>query len=98
MFQPRYVKHSILLLRHAEKLIRYRRDRIGNATIDEVKAQMNRVRAAIKARDNRGKHEESEKLDGLITQYLPPPKDAVWRENIEVILVAIVVAVGIRSY
>jgi signal peptidase I len=98
MFQPRYVKHSILLLRHAEKLIRYRRDRISGATIDEIKAQMEKVRAAIKARDNHGTHEESEKLDALITQHLPPSKDSVWRENIEVILVAIVVAVGIRSY
>ena len=26
MFQPRYIKHSLLLIRHAEKLIRYRRD------------------------------------------------------------------------
>ncbi len=29
---------------------------------------------------------------------MPTPKEAAWRENIEVILVAIVVAVGVRSY
>jgi signal peptidase I len=29
---------------------------------------------------------------------LPAPKDAAWRENVEVILVAVVVAIGIRSY
>jgi signal peptidase I len=98
MFQPRYIKHSLLLIRHAEKLIRYRRDLLSAATIEEVESQIAKVRVAIKARDNRATHEESERLDALISQHLPPAKDSVWRENVEVILVAIVVAVGIRSY
>ncbi len=98
MFQPRYVKHSHLLIRHAEKLIRYRRDRLSPGAIAEVRAQIDKVHAAIKARDNRTTHEESERLDALLNTHTPPHKDAVWRENVEVILVAIVVAVGIRSY
>jgi signal peptidase I len=79
-------------------LIRYRRDLLEATTIEEIKIQMAKVRAAIKARDNRGTHEESEKLDGLVSRHLPAAKDSVWRENVEVVLVAIVVAVGIRSY
>ncbi len=98
MFQPRYIKHSHLLIRHAEKLIRYRRDRLSAETIAELQAQIEKVRAALKARDNRAAHEESERLDALLDAHTPPHKDAVWRENVEVILVAIVVAVGIRSY
>jgi signal peptidase I len=42
--------------------------------------------------------EESDKLHTLYTQHLPAPRDAAWRENVEVILVAVVVAIGIRSY
>ena len=98
MFQPRYIKHSHLLIRHAEKLIRYRRDRLSAETIVELQAQIEKVRTALKARDNRAAHEESERLDALLDAHTPPHKDAVWRENVEVILVAIVVAVGIRSY
>jgi signal peptidase I len=98
MFQPRYIKHSHLLIRHAEKLIRYRRDRLSEASIAELRAQIDRVHAAIKARDKNGTHAESERLDALLTTYTPPHRDAVWRENVEVILVAIVVAIGIRSY
>src|SRR6266446_3572430 len=98
MFQPRYIKHSHLLVRHAGKLIRYRRDRLSDATIAELRAQIDKVRAAMQARDQRATHEESERLDALLTAHTPPHKDAVWRENVEVILVAIVVAVGIRSY
>ncbi len=40
MFQPRYIKHSHLLIRHAEKLIRYRRDRLSESTIAELRAQI----------------------------------------------------------
>ena len=98
MFQPRYIKHSHLLIRHAEKLIRYRRDRLSESTIAQLRAQIEKVQVAMKARDSRASGEESERLDALLTAHTPPHKDAVWRENVEVILVAIVVAVGIRSY
>ena len=98
MFEPRYIKHSHLLIRHAEKLIRYRRDRLSPETIAELRAQIQKVRAAMKARDRRTTHEESERLDALLTTHTPPHRDAAWRENIEVILVAVVVAIGIRSY
>jgi signal peptidase I len=98
MFQPRYIQHSHLLVRHAEKLIRYRRDRLSEAAIAELRAQIEKVRAAMKARDQRTTHEESERLDALLTTHTPPYKHAGLRENVEVILVAIVVAIGIRSY
>ena len=98
MFQPRYIQHSHLLIRHAEKLIRYRRDRLSNEVIAELRTQIGRVRAAMKLRDQRTTHEESERLDALLTAHTPPYRHAVWRENVEVILVAIVVAIGIRSY
>ncbi len=98
MFEPRYIKHSHLLVRHAEKLLRYRRDRLSETKTAELRAQIAKVRAAMKTRDKRVTHEESEKLDKLLSAHAPPHRDAVWRENVEVILVAIVVAVGIRSY
>ncbi|MBA2436086.1 MAG: signal peptidase I [Chthoniobacterales bacterium] len=98
MFEPRYIKHSHLLIRHAEKLIRYRRDRLSESVITELHTQLEKVRTAMKSRDQRATHEESERLDTLLTEHTPPHKDSVWRENVEVILVAIVVAIGIRSY
>jgi signal peptidase I len=98
MFEPRYIKHSQLLVRHAEKLLRYRRDRLSEATMVGFRAQIEKVRAAMRARDQKATHEESERLDTLLTAHTPPHRDAVWRENVEVILVAIVVAIGIRSY
>lgn len=98
MFTKSYIKHGRLLIRHAEKLLRYRSDVLSEATIADLKTQIERVRQALKDRDEKAVKDDSEKLHTLYTQHLPAPKDAAWRENVEVILVAVVVAIGIRSY
>jgi signal peptidase I len=98
MFTPGYIKHGRLLLRHAEKLLRYRKDLLNESAGAEVKTQIEKLRKALKARDEKAVKAESEQLHTFYQQHVPTPKDAAWRENIEVILVAIVVAIGIRSY
>lgn len=98
MFTKPYIKHGRLLVRHAEKLLRYRSDVLSEATIADLKTQTEQVRQALRDKDEKAVAAESERLHTLYTEHLPTPKDAAWRENVEVILVAIVVAVGIRSY
>ncbi len=98
MFTPAYIKHGRLVIRHAEKLLRYRKDLLSESTVSDVKTQLKKLRKALKVRDKEAVKTESEQLHTLYLQHMPTPKDAAWRENIEVILVAIVVAVGIRSY
>jgi signal peptidase I len=98
MFTKSYIKHGRLLIRHAEKLLRYRKDVLSESTIADLETQIERVRQALHDRNEKAVKDESEKLHALYTQHLPAPKDAAWRENVEVILVAIVVAIGIRSY
>ncbi len=98
MFTPGYIKHGRLLVRHAEKLLRYRKDVLSDSTISDLKTQIGKVRKALSARDEKAVKAESEELHTLYMRHMPTPKDAAWRENIEVILVAIVVAIGIRSY
>jgi signal peptidase I len=98
MFTPSYIQHGRLLIRHAEKLLCYRKDVLSQATISDLKAQIEKLRKALDARDKKAVKDESERLHTFYMQHMPTPKDAAWRENIEVILVAIVVAIGIRSY
>src|SRR5438046_9782602 len=52
----------------------------------------------MKQRDLPGVRENSARLDALVAEHSPSHREAGWRENCEVILVAIVVAIGIRSY
>jgi signal peptidase I len=98
VFTKKYVKHGQILIRHAEKLLRYRRDVLSESTLGEFKLQMEALRQSLKNRDEARAKQESDRLHDLYMKHLPAPKDASWRENVEVILVAVVVAIGVRSY
>ena len=47
MFTPRYVKHSKLLVRHAQKYLRYKRDVMESAIYDELGGMIRRLRANL---------------------------------------------------
>src|SRR6266700_955929 len=98
MFAPRYIKHSKLLLRHAQKFLRYKRDIMDTETYDLIGADIRRLQAALRQRDRKQIECRAEELDAKLHQLTPVTWESHWRENCEVILVAIVVAVGIRSY
>ncbi len=98
MFTPRYIKHGKLLLRHARKLLHYKKDVLSEAALADLRSHTDRLEAALRQRDERAAREASEQLDKLMASSTPVNWETHWRENCEVILVAIIVAVGIRSY
>jgi len=98
MFTSGHVKHSKLLLRHAEKFLRYKQDVISPPERDELESGIRRLKAALRQRDRKEIEVRAEALDGQLHRLAPVNWESHWRENVEVILVAIVVAVGIRSY
>lgn len=98
MFKSRVVKHSQLLLRHAQKYLRYKRDRMTDAEQAEIGTGITSLRAALKSKDRDRIRSDAESLDSKLHKLTPVTWESSWRENCEVVLVAIVVAVGIRSY
>ena len=98
MFQRRYIKHAHLLLRHAEKVRRYRLDLMGESELAELDKHIDGLRRAAQNRDRGAVREESEKLETIIGEQAAAHWEAGWRENTEVILVAIVVAWAVRCY
>src|SRR6266478_4984079 len=98
MFTSRYVKHSTLLLRHAQKYLRYKRDVLDAETYDAIAADIRRLHAALRQHDRKQIEGRAEELDAKLQQVTPVTWESHGRENCEVILVAIVVAIGIRSY
>src|SRR5467141_2958960 len=98
MFTSRQVKHSRLLLRHARKYLRYKDDELSSADRDQITAGMKDLRDALRQKDREKIHGTADALDKLLHRLTPVTWESHWRENCEVILVAIVVAVGIRSY
>src|SRR6266576_4457193 len=98
VFTPRYIKHSRLLLRHARKYLRYKDDRLSESDREEIVAGIKTLRNALREKDREQIHSAADTLDKTLHRLTPVTWESHWRENCEVILVAIVVAVGIRSY
>lgn len=98
MFTPRYLKHGKLLLRHAQKILRYKRDVVDPTTAKGIESSMSELEAALRQRDRKQAEARTEELDAKLHKLTPVNWESHWRENCEVILVAIVVAFGIRSY
>src|SRR6187200_3768472 len=98
MFTSRHVKHSRLLLRHARKYLRYKHDKLSSTDREQIVAEMHTLRESLRSRDRQKVHTAAETLDKTLHKLTPVTWESHWRENCEVILVAIVIAVGIRSY
>src|SRR5438045_7762025 len=98
MFTSRHIKHSRLLLRHARKYLRYKHDKLSDADREQIVAEMQMLREALRSKDRQKIHSTAETLDKTLHKLTPVTWESHWRENCEVILVAIVIAVGIRSY
>ncbi len=97
-FTPRYISAGRDLLKSAHKLFSYKKDIWSAATVDEFEAQMKKLSGAISVRDEKAVEEASVQLDKLAGQFAPPPGDAGFRENCEVLLVAIIIALAVRTY
>src|SRR6266850_6513677 len=98
MFTPRYLKQAKLLLRHTQKYLRYKTDVMQATLREDIDSGMRRLQAALRQRDRKQIETRAEELDEKLHKLAPVTWESHWRENCEVILVAIVVAVGIRSY
>ncbi len=97
-FLPKHVKQGRQLLKDATKLLAYKRDIWSDATVADYTAQLQRLDAAVKLRDEHGIEDSARKLDAICAANLPPPTNAWLAENVEVFLVAIVIALGVRTY
>jgi len=95
---PRYRKEGKLVLRAARKLIRYRCDVLPEQQIVGLREGCTRLEVALRKRSREDIVNSTQKLHGLFDQAAPPPPLAGLRENTEVILVALVVALGVRAY
>src|SRR5881296_2343953 len=98
MFTPRHIKHSRLLLRHARKYLRYKDDLLSESDREEIVAGIKTLRNALREKDREQIHSAADTLDKTLHRLTPVTWESHWRENCEVILVAIVVAISIRSY
>ncbi len=98
-FTPKWKKEAKLLHKGAKKFLHYKRDLLKPDRIDEIESRRADLLEAIKAGDRDKAEEASKQLRATCEQALPHfPTQSAWEENVEVIFVALVVALGLRAY
>jgi signal peptidase I len=94
-----HVKEAKIIAKNARKILDYKRDLLDETTAAEFEARIIALERASASRDEATVKLESDRLEKLWVKSLPPPPaDAGWRENCEVFLVAIVIAIAVRTY
>lgn len=95
---PSYVKHGRQFIKDAKKLLAYKRDLVSEETTEDVQREIAHMETAVASRDQAAIEAQAQRLDQICGKLTTPVKDAAWRENVEVFLVAIVIALGVRTY
>jgi signal peptidase I len=85
--------------KHVWKLLNAQRDILSADAIGKVQAAMDELKATQRSRaDKPGLQRAMTGLETAANKWLKPYPNPGWRENVEVLLVAIAVAMGIRTF
>ncbi len=97
-FTPKHIEQARLYLRESAKLVAYRKDIASPQVLEAVEAETEALKAAIKTRDKTTIEAQMERLDNACRNLHPHQQHSSWRENVEVFVVAISIALGVRTY
>jgi signal peptidase I len=95
---PKPVQQGLQFAKDARKLLAYKRDLWSETTVADFEHDITELEAACKERDLPKIEKTAQDLNALCNSFLPKVEDAAWRENCEVFLVAIVVALAVRTF
>lgn len=99
IFTPRWKKEARHLHKGGKKFLHYKRDLLEQDRIDEIEARRADLIASVKAGNREQCDEASKQLKATCEGSLPRHEPQGWfEENVEVIFVAIVIALGLRAY
>jgi signal peptidase I len=97
-FTSRFVRHAWQAANHVEKILRHQRDLLSAEAINAVQKDVNTLRATCRTGSKAEVKSALEALEKTANKWLKPYPNPAWRENLEVALVAIAVAMGIRTF
>lgn len=97
-FKPGWMKKAINLSKGVQKFIQYNRDLIKPEKVEAVRELHAEYLKAVHHRRREEAASLEKELIGSCEGAVPNYKSSAVKENIEVIVVAIVVALGIRAY
>jgi signal peptidase I len=87
------------MCKHVQKLLNHQRDILTPQEIAAVQSGIASLRQTVAGQgDPAALEKEMTSLEGVANKWFKPYPDAAWRENVEVLLVALTVAMGIRTF
>jgi signal peptidase I len=97
-FISKAVREAGAMRKHVHRLVCAQRDLLSPQAISGVQVKIDELDGAI-AENHTGKiHIKMEELEFAANKWLKPYPHAAWRENVEVLLVALAVAMAIRTF
>src|SRR6266480_379846 len=98
-FLSKTVRQATAMRKHVQKLLRHQQDILPPQAVDGLQTAIADIQKAIDERaDKEALEKQMEALEKSANKWLKPYPNAVWRENVEVLLVALAVAMGIRTF
>src|SRR5262249_17781693 len=95
----RTVRHARAMCKHVRKTVNHQRDVLKPNAIDQVTAAVQNVEYAVVTKADRATlTKQMENLDKAAQDWLKPYPSATVRENVEVLLVALTVAMAVRTF
>ncbi|MBV9129854.1 MAG: S26 family signal peptidase, partial [Verrucomicrobia bacterium] len=98
MFIPKYIEEGRALAKAARKVINYRKDVARPEDVERVRQNLAGLKEALKKRSSEGVQKAEKELLPSLGKLQPLRDLGGIRENVELLVVAIVLALGIRAY
>lgn len=97
-FTPRYLKDGKEMLHAARRVLNYKRDQLQPADLDIAENLISRLKEGLRSRNQSEVEAATQEIDQFFGKNIPALKHPEIRENCEVFLVAIVIALGVRTF
>ena len=98
-FTSKTVRHATAMRKHVQKILNHQRDILSPQAVDAVETVLAELRKTILENPSQeALLKQMEELEKVANKWLKPYPNAAFRENVEVLLVALAVAMGIRTF
>src|SRR5207245_7725422 len=98
-FGSKTVRHASAMGKHVRKILNHQSDILSAQAVENITAANEALKQALaNGADKAALEKQMEKLETAAGKWLKPYPNAAWRENVEVLLVALTVAMGIRTF
>jgi signal peptidase I len=98
-FLSKTVRHAAAMRKHVHRILCAQRDLLSPSAVQNVTASLEELNNAIRSDTTKAAlRKQMEKLEETANKWLKPYPHHAWRENVEVFLVALAVAMGIRTF